>query len=55
MDPNKWKSVAVPIKVWEMLKTIAESNDRSVGGTISFLTKKEYEKNIDTNMTSRVA
>jgi hypothetical protein len=47
MDPNKWKSVAVPINIWSMLKEIADRNDRSVGGTISYLTKREHEKTVD--------
>ena len=41
MDPNKWKSVAVPINIWAMLKEIDDRNDRSVGGTISYITKRE--------------
>ena len=55
MDPNKWKSVAVPINIWSMLKEIADRNDRSVGGTISFLTKREYEKIVDSKPTERVS
>jgi len=39
MDPDRWKSVAVPIKTWDMLKELSEDNDRSIGGQISFLTK----------------
>jgi len=42
MDSEKWKSVAVPIKTWTMLKELSEDNDRSIGGQISFLTKQEY-------------
>ena len=42
MDPDRWKSVAVPIKTWDMLKELSEDNDRSIGGQISFLTKQEY-------------
>jgi len=42
MDSEKWKSVAVPIKTWNMLKELSEDNDRSIGGQISFLTKQEY-------------
>ena len=29
MDSEKWKSVAVPIKTWTMLKELSEDNDRS--------------------------
>lgn len=40
MDPDRWKSVAVPISVWEMLKKLSDKEDRSIGGTIAWLTKK---------------
>ena len=55
MDSNKWKSVSVPIKTWHMLVEMSESNDRSIGGQISYLTKQQYlfqasnTKNIDKN------
>ena len=42
MDSEKWKSVAVPIKTWNILKELSQDNDRSIGGQISFLTKQEY-------------
>ena len=42
MDSEKWKSVAVPIATWNMLKELSQDNDRSIGGQISFLTKQEY-------------
>jgi hypothetical protein len=42
MDPDRWKSVAVPIKTWDMLKELSEDNDRSIGGEITNLVKKEY-------------
>ena len=42
MDSEKWKSVAVQIKTWNMLKELSQDNDRSIGGQISFLTKQEY-------------
>ena len=54
MDPNKWKSVAVPINIWSMLKEIADRNDRPVGGTISYLTKREHEKTVDKEQQIRV-
>ena len=38
MDPDRWKSVAV----WEMLKKLSDQEDRSIGGTIAWLTKKEF-------------
>ena len=42
MDPDRWKSVAVPISVWEMLEKLTDKEDRSIGGTIAWLTKKEF-------------
>tara|TARA_R110000796_G_scaffold24753_2_gene70289 strand:+ start:1483 stop:1641 length:159 start_codon:yes stop_codon:yes gene_type:complete len=42
MDPDRWKSVAVPIDIWEMLKKLSESEDRTIGKTIAWLTKKEF-------------
>ena len=41
MDPDKWKSVAVPIKTWDMLKKMSEGNDRSIGGEITNLAKRK--------------
>jgi len=40
MDPNKWKSVAVSIDVYEMLKELAEENERSVSRQLAHLFKK---------------
>ena len=42
MDPDRWKSVAIPMKTWKLLKEMAEKNDRSIGGEISHLTKQQY-------------
>ena len=40
---TRWKSVAVPIDVWEMLKKLSEqSEDRTIGKTTAWLTKKEF-------------
>jgi len=47
MDPDRWKSVAIPIKTWDMLKQLSEQNDRSIGGQISFMTKQESLKKSD--------
>jgi|TARA_R110000796_G_scaffold44350_4_gene108201 hypothetical protein len=50
MDPDRWKSVAIPIKTWNLLKELSEQNERSIGGQISFLTKQEVLfKNSETN------
>ena len=43
MDTDKWKSIAVPIETWKKLNTLATENFRTVGGTITYLTQKEYE------------
>ena len=43
MDTDKWKSIAVPIETWKILNELAKENFRTVGGTITYLTQKEYE------------
>ena len=43
MDTDKYKSIAVGIKTWKKLNELAKENYRSVGGTITYLTEKEYE------------
>ena len=43
MDTDKWKSIAVPIETWRKLNELAKENFRTVGGTITYLTQKEYE------------
>ena len=43
MDTDKWKSIAVPIETWKKLNQLAKENFRTVGGTITYLTEKEYE------------
>ena len=45
MDTDKWKSIAVPIDTWKKLQQLAKENFRTVGGTITYLTEKEYESN----------
>lgn len=40
MDPNKWKSIAVSVEVYEMLKELAEQNERSVSRQLAHLVKK---------------
>jgi len=52
MDPDRWKSVAVPIDIWEMLKKLSESEDRTIGKTIAWLTKKEFNYVDKTNKTN---
>ena len=43
IDTDKWKSIAVPIETWKKLNKLATENFRTVGGTITYLTQKEYE------------
>ena len=43
MDTDKWKSIAVPIETWKKLNELAKENFRTVGGTITYMTEKEYE------------
>ena len=43
MDTDKYKSIAVSIETWKKLNELAKENYRSVGGTITYLTEKEYE------------
>ena len=43
MDTYKYKSIAVNIETWRKLNELAKENYRSVGGTITYLTEKEYE------------
>lgn len=39
MDVTKWKSVAISIDVYNMLKKRAEKNDRSVSKEIAHIVK----------------
>ena len=43
MDTDKYKSIAVGIETWRKLNELAKENFRTVGGTITYLTQKEYE------------
>ena len=43
MDTDKYKSIAVGIETWKKLNELAKENFRTVGGTITYLTQKEYE------------
>jgi|TARA_Y100000114_G_C11660344_1_gene278714 hypothetical protein len=49
MDALKYKSVAVKLSIWKLLKKLGEDEFRSVGKVIEYLTMKECKKkNIDT-------
>jgi macrodomain Ter protein organizer (MatP/YcbG family) len=41
VDVTKWKSVTVPIDVWNTLKKRAEQNDRSVAKEIAHMVKNK--------------
>ena len=47
MNTDKYKSVAVPIEVWEQVQKLARKNDRSVARQISWLIRKEDERTGD--------
>ncbi len=40
MDTTKWKSIAVSIDVYNMLRKEAEKNDRSVSKQLAHIVKK---------------
>lgn len=42
MDTSRWKSVAVSIDVYNMLKTMAVDNDRSVSKQAAFIVKQAF-------------
>jgi hypothetical protein len=43
VDTDKWKSVAVSIDIYRMLKAMAEKSDRSVSKQVAHIVKKEYQ------------
>ena len=44
MDIKKFKSVAVAIETYKLLKILAEQDDRSAGMQITHLVKQEAKK-----------
>jgi hypothetical protein len=40
MDTSKWKSVAVSIEVYKVLRDMAEKNDRSVSKQVAHMVKQ---------------
>ena len=44
MNIKKFKSVAVAIETYKLLKKIASEDDRSAGMQITYLVKKEEKK-----------
>lgn len=41
MDTNKWKSVAVSIDIYNILKKRADNNDRSVSKELAHIVKTQ--------------
>ncbi len=44
MDTSKWKSVAVSIENYEMLKELAKQNHRSVSGQLAYIIEQLSSK-----------
>ena len=40
MNLKKWKSIAVSVEVYEIIKDMAVANDRSVSGQLAHIVKK---------------
>jgi len=40
MDTEKWKSVNIPIKTYEILKKMAEREHRTLSGQFTFVIEK---------------
>ena len=49
MDTNRWKSVAVKIEDYKVLRELSEKNFRAPAGTISFLLHEYKNKNKNKN------
>ena len=43
MDLNRWRTVAVPIDLYKVLKDMADQNDRSVSKQVTFILKRFLE------------
>ena len=44
VDSQKWKSVAVSLEIYEVLKVMAEAEDRSVSRQVAFLIKEAAQR-----------
>jgi len=47
MDITKWKSVLVPIEVYEQIKTIAKAEGRTISGQLRIMWEVYKEARID--------
>tara|TARA_R100000458_G_C8184881_1_gene180622 strand:+ start:118 stop:282 length:165 start_codon:yes stop_codon:yes gene_type:complete len=45
VDSQKWKSVAVSLEIYEVLKKMAAAEDRSVSRQVAFLIKEAAQRN----------
>lgn len=43
MDLSRWRTVAVPVDLYKLLKDTAEQNDRSVSKQVTFIIKRFFE------------
>jgi len=44
MNPDKWKSVVIPIESYKVLKEMAREEHRTLSGQFTFLLEKEKAK-----------
>ena len=44
MDPEKWKSVVVPIGTYKVLRDMAKREHRTISGQFTFLLEKHQEE-----------
>jgi hypothetical protein len=43
VDLSRWRTVAVPVDLYKLLKDTAEQNDRSVSKQVTFIIKRFFE------------
>jgi len=43
VDLSRWRTVAVPIDLYKLLKDTADQNDRSVSKQVTFIIKRFFE------------
>jgi hypothetical protein len=47
MNPEKWKSVVIPIESYHVLKDMAAKERRTISGQFTFVLEQMTGKNID--------
>jgi hypothetical protein len=40
MNPDKWKSVVIPIETYQVLRDMAKSEHRTISGQFTFILEK---------------